>query len=212
MTSADLLLTERMVKPEPVKLRALDIASRYTVQKILTGRQTVLIKPVEPQPRERDGKILLTWKHKKLDVAGVEVFKACPFGQPGDRFYVREPWTPAPSPSGVEGAVDRSRVLLAADYGNWDPFQRTRWRATVHMPKDVARLFLRTQVVGIAPLHTVSREDLHDTGLRLGMTHWEGQIQEVFQYEWDLLYKRASRGWDTNPWVWTMRFERVEAE
>jgi hypothetical protein len=199
MNSAELLVTERAAKL-PHKTRPLDIHTRVTVQRILKGHQSVLITPAEPQPRPRAGSEYILWRGKKLDLRSADLFKACPFGQTMERLYVREPW--------LRVADSTQRILLAADYGHWNPFQKTRWRATSRMPAEAARLFLRVDSVALARLHELPQEDLRDTGLRLGMTHYEGQIQNVFQGEWDDTQKR-SRRWDKNPWVWRVRFTRV---
>jgi len=186
-----------------VKLKPLDIPDRATVQRILADAQNVIVRPVQQQPREKGRTSYVTWKGKKLDVASPEIFRASPFGHAGRVVYVREPW--------MKVNDSTQRVLLAADYDSYDPFQNTRWRTTSTMPNDAARLFLYIDFVGICRLQSMDQQAMLDSGIssRMGMTMYEGKVRNVFAGEWDRLYKDERRGWDKNPFVWAARFTRA---
>lgn len=84
--------------------------------------------------------------------------------------------------------------------------QRIRWRPSIHMPKEAARLFLR-----VTDVRTERLQDIDDSGVVA-----EGlEIGCYFDDLWNRTIKPAVRtayGWDANPWVWVIEFERISKE
>lgn len=76
----------------------------------------------------------------------IEIFCTAP-GEPGDILYVRETW-----------AKDVGRYMYKASYSKNEKFYRNgkevqiKWRPSIHMPKEVARLFLRVKSVRVERL------------------------------------------------------------
>lgn len=71
------------------------------VQAVLAGRKTVTRRLLTPQPEQSD--IIAAWRWYGRTFAGGwsltgtppdAMLKDCPFGQPGDRLWVRETWSP----------------------------------------------------------------------------------------------------------------------
>lgn len=88
-----------------------------------------------------------------------------------------------------------------------------RWRPSIHMPREAARIFLRVTDVRVERV-----QDIDDgqavkegcSGLYLdGATFVSAKGR--FHALWDGLYARRGYGWDANPWVWVISFERIEA-
>src|SRR5690606_39042570 len=94
------------------------------VRAIVTGRKTQTRRIVKPQPRlfSIDGSL------KRL---GYTCGK--PRYYPGDVLYVRETWA----------KVDK-RIVYAADGA-----AVLRWRPSIHMPRQLARIFLRVTAVRV---------------------------------------------------------------
>lgn len=143
----------------------------------------------------------------------------------GDILYVREKWAYGYIEEEFfqEQGVERSFIPL--EFGesvpgmkpgffyraDWLEVQRNgpfiAWRPSIHMPRQGARLFLKVTEVGVerlqsirnGPLDRISKEGCRDE--TEFSTVWNSTIrkEELDQY-----------GWDADPWVWVIEFERCE--
>ena len=72
------------------------------------------------------------------------------------------------------------------------------------MPREAARIFLRVTDVRLEQLQDIDDDGVAAEGLEIG-----AQIDEL----WNRTIKKSDRakfGWDANPWVWVIIFERCE--
>lgn len=88
-----------------------------------------------------------------------------------------------------------------------------KWHPSIHMPKAAARIWLKVTDVRV--------ERLHDAVNPLKYPHgkYNTIVREGFKYTcdfitgWNKPIKKsdlALYGWDANPWVWVIEFERCE--
>ncbi len=127
--------------------------------------------------------------------------------QVGDILYVRETW--------LKDAVG---YHYRADF---DPGMeetvkpRLKWRPSIHMPKEAARIFLRVVDVRVERLQDITEEGAMAEGVvpfkkdPEGDCWSDGLYRTAFQYMWNEMYGWNPNSWDTNPWVWVIKFERV---
>ena len=139
----------------------------------------------------------------------------------GDILWVRETWC---EPYAL------GQYAYHADYADYDiipnPYGRVsnsanmfRWRPSIHMPKDAARIFLCVKDVRVEHLDDMRLADFLKEGVRLTCQE-EGNLalaglraRERFAEVWDDTIKPADLPkyrWDANPWVWVIEFERIE--
>ena len=119
-----------------------------------------------------------------------------------------------------EDARKANSVFDGIDYV-WDEGQApTRWRPSIHMPKEAARIFLRVTDVRVERLQEITEEGAKAEGANNGIgvadKIRESAIQR-FQKIWDSTiprhpnkFKRYPYRWSDNPWVWVIKFERCE--
>jgi len=91
---------------------------------------------------------------------------------------------------------------------------RIKWRPSIHMPREAARLFLRVTDVGAERAQEIKAEDIQKEGLTSMAVHckdYEIAVKE-WQILWDNLYSKHGFGWAANPWVWVFEFERISKE
>lgn len=122
----------------------------------------------------------------------------------GDILYVRETWT-HPSAAEIANGTDPEMYLYKAD--DLQPAAWDKWRPSIHMPKEAARLFLRVTDVRAERLQAITEEE------KLAEGAPRGYGQYNFYELWDRTIKpadRATYGWEANPWVWVIEFERCE--
>lgn len=143
----------------------------------------------------------------------------CPYGQAGDRLWVRETWT--------EESVDAEEGHYRPDYratANGQPLGK--WKPSIHMPRKVSRITLEITGVRVEPLRDISADDALAEGIDLAPNHpgmYEAVLAdnghgsrivcavddptEAYRALWNLI--NGSDSWDSNPFVWVVEFKRV---
>lgn len=181
------------------------------VQAILEGRKTMtrrvckpltLNYPMRAYDDETPEEWLARWRHKPIYSAG-------------DILWVRETW--AEVFGNIEYRADFSddeNHYRAKRYGK----VIARWRPSIHMPREAARIFLHVTNVRVERLQDIAENDARAEGCR--EIRLPGIVPEDcgavlvsargrFHALWDSLSAKRGYGWDTNPWVWVIEFERV---
>lgn len=79
----------------------------------------------------------------------------------GDILYVRETWT-HPSQYEIANGANPNGYLYRAD--DLQPAAPDKWRPSIHMPKEAARLFLLITDVRTERLQDMTEEDAFDEG------------------------------------------------
>ena len=144
-----------------------------------------------------------------------EVQIRCPYGQPGDRLWVREKW------QAVSGN-DRARHIMThprPDRG-WLEYAATpradepayKWRPSIHMPRWASRITLEVTGVRVERLQDISEADAMAEGvhysllekIQAGQDRW---ARHAYKKLWETI--NGSDSWDLNPWVWVVEFKRV---
>lgn len=206
--------TRRVMKHQPQRVVVHDIGPMLAIQ----------------QPR---GNRRWLWPN-----ARAEVIAACPYGQPGDRLWVRETfaawWDTATG--------KRSHVMgYRADINDpeWDGFGAddpwwldAKWEPSIHMPRAFSRIQLEITDVRIERLQAISESDAAAEGvhrIQIGSgypdlfsafpTSWAEVIEQQADAHEDarLAYRdlwesiNGPGSWSINPWVWVVEFKRVTA-
>ena len=83
------------------------------------------------------------------------------------------------------------------------------------MPKEAARIFLKVADVRAERLQDIDIDGIRNEGLLSAAVHC-GDM-EIALKEWEILWNSTIKksdldryGWDANPWVWVIEFERCE--
>lgn len=181
------------------------------VRAILDGRKTVTRRVIKDKDIinawdcESDGTPIAFIDHETGD-SHPPAFP-CQY-QPGDILYVRETWARSMAGTYIYKATDTPIIL-------------DRWRPSIHMPKEAARLFLRVTDVRVERLQDMRLIDCMKEGVQLTLAE-QGDLviqgvraRDRFSGVWDSTIKPADLplyGWNANPWVWVIEFERVSKE
>lgn len=189
------------------------------VRALLNGRKMVTRRLVKPQPPKNfpychlEGNGLWYWTTRDGDDDMMDWWPSYergvkPLYQPGDILYVRETWTT------LVGSY-----IYKADQktGMRNP---GKWRPSIHMPKEAARIFLRVTDVRVERLRDITEDQARAEGFYKGWKLTEhssvsSMATQAFMWSWDLLFKPADRilcGWLANPWVWVIEFKRISKE
>jgi hypothetical protein len=163
----------------------------------------------------------------------------CPYGQAGDRLWVRETWADLEQLSG--GNFARQAIYCADDierYGDEDEYVDVtapdmRWRPSIHMPRWASRILLEITGVRVERLQDIGEVDALDEGiLSVRTKEWDLAHFPDWRKAFDEACARCERppvgprpsqsyralwesisgagSWDANPWVWVVEFKRVQ--
>lgn len=225
--------------------------SGHMVRAILNGQKTVTRREIKPSMRSADSSFELhqqedeswrpmhTFDESCMDSNGTEHPIVCPYGQPGDRLWVREAWAQinvaqAPGESWVVYRECDNRT----DYGG-------PWKPSIHMRRRDSRILLEVTGVRVERLQDISEDQAKAEGMvytdfgmqeRPGKASIDGgktfhplkpqqasgwhagdathpdQCLDRARWAFANLWEKINgeNSWDANPWVWVVEFKRVE--
>lgn len=178
------------------------------VRAILEGRKTQTRRLCKGQPQ--DG------------VTSPEKIGYKPPYNPGDVLYVRETFCGYYLPSVERWPEGHMHYEYKASNPNGnkrpmgpefdDDWEVRAWRPSIHMPKEAARIFLKVKDVRAERLQDISVDEIRAEGLDvLGKTM--NTSFKMWSELWNSTVKKADLqryGWEANPWVWVIEFEKME--
>ena len=196
----------------------------------LDGRKSCTRRLVKPQPDEKHTYPLgfVTDSTEKKDLGcfgfganenGGSIQFAKPPYQTGDILYVRETvWQKTGHYLDVDGetkAVWCNEFRYAASDEKPEVGWNYSWakRPSIHMPKEAARIWLKVTNVRVERLQEMWASDASKEGIYFRKPTTADEMLIAFAKLWNSTIKKADLdcfGWDANPYVWVIEFERCE--
>lgn len=147
--------------------------------------------------------------------------------KPGDILYIRETWEHFECHC-CEGdehgncCKEPQQSVLNKSYGCY-MYRATdeisgdaRWHPSIHMPKEAARIWLKVTNVRVERLQEITPQGAWKEGARCSCLHPVPDCagnKTTFVNIWNSTIKKSDLdryGWDANPYVWVIEFERCE--
>ncbi len=208
------------------------------VRAILDGRKTCTRRLVKFLPGEnsqwtgyiKDGLMLYNGRNEPC-------IRKVPY-QPGDIMYVRETWQYLYELDGNEQIIEGTGkyYYAATDTIPFDTYvdasgvthERVPWHPSIHMPKEAARIWLKVTNVRVERLQDITPKGAESEGvgnlfyddIGYGEKNYGTEVdpeygiaKEQFAWLWESTIKKSDLdryGWNANPWVWVIEFERCE--
>ena len=170
------------------------------VRALLEGRKTQTRRIARPVRHPDLGNVYspgaLVLEHEPQHV----INRACPYGQPGDRIYVRETFSQHPEWGQLAFRAD-GEEFEDADGWLWEP----KWQPSSQMPKELARIWLEITGVRVERLQDISTEDCISEGLNTTLREYDAEVNLRDQFQ--ELWESTGGDWDANPWVWVIDFK-----
>ncbi len=208
------------------------------VKAVLQDRKTHTRRVIKPQPSpeevlcqpeyyypaltDKDG----NQYHAKKQVFGTftldgEKSWKSPYA-PGDILYVKETW-------------QITDVIYDYYNGGWEagyplkPIPKTKpsfkhaiWYKAdceeppfipaIFMPRWAARIWLNVTDVRVQRVNDITIEDIISEGVSSRLIEHDAcvDLRDKFANLWNSIYEKRGGGWETNPYVWVIEFERIE--
>lgn len=151
--------------------------------------------------------------------------RTCPIC-PGDILYVRETWEhfDCCCCEGDEHGncyQEPQQNVLNKSYGCYmyratdEIYGDARWHPSIHMPKEAARIWLKVTDVKVERLQNIDGKGCVKEGIEEEPLKHVGEdfVKGMFHDLWDSTINKSDidrYGWDANPYVWVIEFERCE--
>lgn len=87
------------------------------------------------------------------------------------------------------------------------------WRPSIHMPREAARIWLKVTDVRVERLQEMWASDVPKEGIYFNKPTTADEMLMAFAKLWNSTIKKSDLdryGWNANPWVWVIEFERCE--
>jgi len=121
------------------------------IRAILAGRKTQTRRVAKLTGA---GRVKEAGSHRNWHLADPDAVKACPYGTPGDRLWVRETFCD----TGCQRAVYRADTAVE----NW---KYRIWRPSIYMPRWASRITLEITDVRLERLQDISEADAAAEGV-----------------------------------------------
>jgi hypothetical protein len=174
---------------------------------ILAGTKTQTRRVVKPRG-------LPCWSVQPADIPRILPF--CPYGQPGDRLWVREAFGDCTKGADIMAGMHYDPPLYRADADSYGLLghdglgpvyeEEIRWRPSIHMPRKFSRITLEVTDVRVERLQDISEADAKAEGCGPA-TAYPHQYRDAYAALWEQINGPGS--WAANPWVWVVEFKRV---
>lgn len=151
----------------------------------------------------------------------------CPYGQPGDRLWVRETWrgpvVPAEEMAQFQTSPAQFKNINYCQYRADSSIYTTDeedasfgWQAGIHMPRWASRIDLVITAIRVERIQDISDEDVMAEGVQVD-SHFLNNFftlhsetvsaKDAYRKQWAIQYGGTS--WEVNPWVWVIEFARI---
>lgn len=158
------------------------------VRALLAGTKTQTRRVIKPQPQMVTDRTIKTWDGDADALLGLltTTGKSCPYGQPGDRLWVRETWQYADWTQDGEPWIryraDGAQRLCEHVPEEWadrltntwaglstgiaigEPAADRKWRPAIRMPRWASRILLEITAVRVERLRDISEADAQAEG------------------------------------------------
>jgi hypothetical protein len=163
----------------------------------------------------------------------------CPYGEVGDRLWVREMWQyydwsedgepfiryaadnhaelRRPTEEWAERVESIWEELSRNDNYKIDSRARDRkWRPSLLMPRWAGRLTLEITDIRLERVQDITEDDaiaegvtVHLDAVMAGAVSQDSPARMEFWDLWNSIHKNDGKHWDANPWVWVITFKKI---
>ena len=192
---------------------------------ILDGIKTQTRRVIKPQPENELSQYSLLgvryWRDENLNLNEFPYgdYTLCPYGQVGDRLWVRETWSGQdfaictkdnkPNYKGKDGYWHLVIHKAGKENYAWGLQGEPKWKSGRFMFKSSTRIWLEITEVRVERVQEISETDCEREGTPMVAPRPSGVDRNDFHILWDSLNAKRGYGWEVNPWVWVISFKVV---
>lgn len=210
------------------------------VRAILEGRKTQTRRVIKPQPIHdgtfwtwKPDSINRSWTDKPEDpyndptLGNIALRSLCPYGQPGDRLWVKETFRLSTSDDCAHYEPCGCKIgtpIYRASWSDVDEDDDPPWKPSRFMPRWASRITLEITAVRVERIQDISAKDILSEGAvdrphqdahfgKCPISRFDGKmyvdLRSLWASAWDSINAKRGYGWDDNPWVWVIEFKKL---
>jgi hypothetical protein len=228
--------------------------SAESIRAIQAGLKHETRRPIKPQPQESyserfENNVVVehysygwSWtpdlyKFAREPVNSPFMLRRCPYGQPGDKLWVREQYSltlrgQAEAPGFVRllrygpSLVEGDEIEVPPEHYAWfDEREHGKLhympRPSIFMPRWASRFILPLTIVRAERLQDITFDGIVAEGIDAAaidrriapdspLRPVEALARDQFVSRWNALNAKRGYPWSSNPWVWVLGWEQVE--
>ncbi|POD20697.1 hypothetical protein BKM12_08415 [Pseudomonas syringae pv. syringae] len=191
------------------------------VRAILSGRKKVTRRALKVQPHiDVSGNFCVGGANYGQDIYGKPVTKHfvsshCPYGQPGDRLWVREAWQDDAQVNAIaprelsHGEPIQYPADGASRQNGCSMITPGKTRPSIHMPRRFSRILLEINDVRVERLQDISEGQAEGVNFLRSAPDLDETLTaaQLFDCLWSSI--NSADSWNANPWVWVVEFKPV---
>lgn len=208
------------------------------VQAILEGRKTQTRRIVKPQPEAEKFSAIIGgydniprmarfWTKRDVNNPFIEDIKSK--YRKDDILWVRETFQHTKCLH-LHPSDDYYGYIYKADGEPWEDYENWKWKPSIFMPKEAARIFLKVNNIRVERLQDISENDSLKEGViifdkytneakKLNLNGiFKDYLSKTFpdsfktsaKESFETLWQSINGNWEENPFVWVYEFEQVE--
>ena len=201
-------MTERPILFSPPMVRA-----------ILAGSKTQTRRVVRDQPQRG------SWPWPPMSESDqAAIVMHCPYGQPGDRLWVKETYWRDEEDGALLYAANPDDFELVNHNKRDSGLPKYNWRPSIFMPRWASRMTLEVTGVRVERLQDISEADAIAEGVDMQLpvdmpfapglewatvTMRPRSAREAYIHLWNSINAKRVP-WASNPWIWVLEFRRVK--
>lgn len=190
------------------------------VRAVLDGRKTQTRRVIKPQP-ELTSNSGFKWKGYlygrgfSYQETCWNFLHKCPYGQPGDRLWVRESHMSIDNRDGgriITYKAGGQDFVFRAGAGDDDWRGNSKWTPSIHMRREHSRILIEVLNVRVERIQDISEDNAKAEGASPSIV---GDALDCLKYRagfqtlWDSINANRGYSWEADPWVWVIEFRRI---
>lgn len=145
------------------------------------------------------GRVKAVGSHMNWHLDDPNCLKACPYGQIGDRLWVKETF--------LNNALSGYPPVYFYRADSSDKPSDRAWKPSIFMPRKASRITLEITGVRVEQLQEISHRDALAEGVQYDVSKEDGDPVTRFRMLWESINGAGS--WSLNPYVWVIEFRKL---
>ena len=223
-------MTERPILMSGAMVRAILAGQKTQTRRVLRGQE-----PIDLGASMHGGHLSRRPVHDHGKLVGHRMAPVhCPYGEPGDRLWVRETYAivgvssykvsvaraermpPGKTLADTDGGLELIEVDQPTAAWAYQRVDQERWKPAIFMPRWACRLELDVTGVRVERLQDITWQDTFAEGFEPRPVSVDPHVhrdaaRDWYMDLWDSLNAKRGYGWAVNPWVWVVSFRRAAA-